>query len=34
MNAPLSGVFVPSTVPYDAKGRINEDELRRLVSNR
>jgi len=28
---PLSGIFVPNIVPYDAKRRINEDEHRRSV---
>ena len=27
----LSGIFVPNIIPYDAKGRINEDELRRII---
>jgi dihydrodipicolinate synthase/N-acetylneuraminate lyase len=31
MNTPLSGIFVPNIVPYDAKGRIDEDELRRII---
>ena len=31
MNATISGIFVPNIVPYDAKGRIDEDELRRLI---
>jgi len=31
MAAPLSGIFVPNIVPYDAKGRIDEDELRRII---
>lgn len=31
MSAALSGIFVPNIVPYDAKGRINEDELRRII---
>ena len=29
--APLSGIFVPNIVPYDAQGRIHEDELRRII---
>lgn len=29
--ASLSGIFVPNIVPYDAKGRIDEDELRRII---
>jgi len=29
--AALSGIFVPNIVPYDAHGRINEDELRRII---
>ena len=28
---PLKGIFTPNIVPYDAKGRINEDELRRII---
>lgn len=31
MSAALTGIFVPNIVPYDARGRINEDELRRIV---
>ena len=31
MPAALSGIFVPNIVPYDAHGRINEDELRRII---
>lgn len=31
MTAALSGIFVPNIVPYDAKGRIHEDELRRII---
>lgn len=27
----LQGVFVPNIVPYDAGGRIDEDELRRII---
>lgn len=27
----ISGIFVPNIVPYDAKGRIDEDELRRII---
>jgi dihydrodipicolinate synthase/N-acetylneuraminate lyase len=27
----LSGIFVPNIVPYDARGRIAEDELRRII---
>lgn len=27
----LKGIFTPNIVPYDAKGRINEDELRRII---
>jgi 2-dehydro-3-deoxy-D-pentonate aldolase len=30
-SASLQGIFVPHIVPYDAKGRINEDELRRIL---
>lgn len=29
--ASLSGIFVPNIVPYDGRGRINEDELRRII---
>ena len=29
--ASLNGIFVPNIVPYDARGRINEDELRRII---
>ena len=31
MPAPLSGIFVPNIIPYDAQGRINEEELRRII---
>lgn len=31
MPAALTGIFVPNIVPYDAKGRIDEDELRRII---
>ncbi|MGJ8653789.1 MAG: dihydrodipicolinate synthase family protein [Opitutaceae bacterium] len=31
MNQPLKGIFTPNIVPYDEKGRINEDELRRII---
>jgi 4-hydroxy-tetrahydrodipicolinate synthase len=27
----LKGIFTPNIVPYDAAGRINEDELRRII---
>ena len=27
----IEGIFVPNIVPYDAQGRINEDELRRII---
>lgn len=27
----LKGIFTPNIVPYDANGRINEDELRRII---
>lgn len=27
----INGIFVPNIVPYDNKGRIDEDELRRIV---
>jgi dihydrodipicolinate synthase/N-acetylneuraminate lyase len=29
--AALSGIFVPNIVPYDERGRIAEDELRRII---
>jgi 4-hydroxy-tetrahydrodipicolinate synthase len=29
--AALSGIFVPNIVPYDTSGRINEEELRRII---
>lgn len=29
--AALEGIFVPNIVPYDAQGRIAEDELRRII---
>src|SRR5207344_662218 len=32
MSAKLRGVFTPTLVPLDAKGQINEGELRRFVS--
>ncbi len=31
MTAPLRGIFVPNIVPYDGAGRIDEDELRRII---
>ncbi|MEO0509803.1 MAG: dihydrodipicolinate synthase family protein [Verrucomicrobiota bacterium] len=31
MSAIIEGIFTPNIVPYDAQGRINEDELRRIV---
>ncbi len=31
MKAALEGIFVPNIVPYDAKGRIDGDELRRII---
>jgi dihydrodipicolinate synthase/N-acetylneuraminate lyase len=31
MNPRIEGIFVPNIVPYDAKGRIDEDELRRII---
>jgi 4-hydroxy-tetrahydrodipicolinate synthase len=31
MQPPLKGIFTPNIVPYDAKGRIDEDELRRII---
>lgn len=30
-HSPLKGIFVPNIVPYDAQGRINEEELRRII---
>ena len=27
----IEGIFVPNIVPYDAQGRIAEDELRRII---
>lgn len=30
-SAAIQGIFVPNIVPYDAKGRIHEDELRRII---
>lgn len=27
----LKGIFTPNIVPYEAKGRINDDELRRII---
>lgn len=27
----LKGIFTPNIVPYDAAGRINEEELRRII---
>lgn len=30
--APLKGIFTPNIVPYDAKGKIDEDELRRIIN--
>ena len=30
--AKLSGIFTPNLVPFDARGRINEGELRRMVN--
>src|ERR1019366_3696098 len=30
--ARLSGIFTPNLVPFDANGRINEGELRRMVN--
>src|SRR5580693_8417281 len=32
MSQKLSGIFTPTLVPLDARGRINETELRRFVS--
>ncbi len=29
--ASLSGIFVPNIVPYDGQGRINDEELRRII---
>jgi len=31
MSVALSGIFVPNIVPYDPKGRIDEEELRRIL---
>jgi dihydrodipicolinate synthase/N-acetylneuraminate lyase len=31
MNALLEGIFVPHIVPYDLKGRIDEEELRKII---
>lgn len=31
MSVPLTGIFVPHIVPYDARGRIDEDELPRIL---
>jgi 4-hydroxy-tetrahydrodipicolinate synthase len=31
MSAHLTGIFVPNIVPYDAQGRISEEELRRII---
>jgi len=30
--AALSGIYAPNIVPYDHKGRIDEDELRRIIA--
>jgi 2-dehydro-3-deoxy-D-pentonate aldolase len=30
-SATLQGIFVPNIVPYDKQGRIDEDELRRII---
>jgi dihydrodipicolinate synthase/N-acetylneuraminate lyase len=27
----INGIFVPNIVPYDAKGSIDEDELRHII---
>ena len=27
----INGIFVPNIVPYDSKGRIDEDELRHII---
>ena len=32
MQQTLQGIFTPNIVPYDASGRINEDELRRIIN--
>src|ERR1035441_1868168 len=32
MSAKLRGIFTPTLVPLDARGQINETELRRFVS--
>jgi dihydrodipicolinate synthase/N-acetylneuraminate lyase len=31
MSGPIQGIYVPNIVPYDVKGRIDEDELRRII---
>lgn len=31
MNQPITGIYVPHIVPYDASGKINEGELRRII---
>ncbi len=31
MTQKLQGIFTPNIVPYDEKGRINEEELRRII---
>lgn len=31
MPSALQGIYTPNIVPYDTKGRINEDELRRII---
>ncbi|MDX2111116.1 MAG: dihydrodipicolinate synthase family protein [Verrucomicrobiota bacterium] len=30
--APLTGIYVPNLIPYDEQSRINEGELRRIIS--
>ena len=32
MNPPISGIYVPHIVPYDATGKINEGELRSIIN--
>ena len=31
-NQPLKGIFVPNIAPYDSSGKLNEKELRKIVS--
>jgi len=32
MTQPITGIFVPHIVPYDASGKINEGELRNIIN--